>query len=510
VASAADRRSTEPERRPDVAVIGGGVSGIGAAIEIERQGLGTPLILERAAELGGTWRDNTYPGCACDIPSHLYSYSFAPNPDWSRFFAPQGEIQRDVLDVVERHGVRARASVGTEVHAARWDDATQAWHLDTSTGPVRAPALVLAAGPLHEPVLPDVPGRDRFTGDAFHSARWRHDLDLRGRRVAVVGTGASAAQFVPQIQPDVESLVLFQRTPAWVMPKPDRRITAPERWLLRRVPGLQRLVRGGIWAGLDLMIVSMRWPGLIRRVVHPIARRHIRRGVADPELQAALTPDYVLGCKRVLISNDYYPALGRPNVTVVPRAVAEVRERSIVDTAGVEHEVDTIIYATGFHVNDLPVADRVFGRDGRSLAEVWAGQPRAYRGTSISGFPNAFMLFGPNVGTANAFSMLDAQLRYLVGGLRALRDSKLASADVRPAAQAAWNQRLHRQLDGTVWLAGGCTSYYLDSTGQNASAWPRTMRALQRALRRFPIEDFDTVPSSPAAVARPGARAGAR
>lgn len=496
--SAADPTTPGSERRPDVAVIGGGISGIGAAIEIERRGLGTPLILERAGELGGTWRDNTYPGCACDIPSHLYSYSFAPNPDWSRFFAGQAEIHDYVLDVVDRFGVRQRTSVGTEVHAARWDDGAQEWHLETSTGPVRAPALVLAAGPLHEPVLPDVPGLDRFTGDAFHSARWRHDLDLRGKRVAVVGTGASAAQFVPIIQPEVEALLLFQRTPAWVMPKPDRRMTKPERWLLRHVPGLQRLVRGGIWAGVDLMIVTMRWPGLIRRTVHPIARRHIARGVKDPALRAALTPDYVLGCKRVLISNDFYPALGQPNVTVIPRAVAEVRERSIVDADGVEHEVDTIIYATGFHVTDLPVADRVFGRDGRSLAEVWAGQPRAYRGTSIAGFPNAFMLFGPNIGSANAYTMLDAQLRYLGDGLEQLRSRRLASADVRRQAQAAWNERVHRKLEGTVWLAGGCTSYYLDEQGQNAAAWPGTMWSMQRALRRFPIEDFDTVPAAAA------------
>lgn len=483
------------ERRPDVAIVGGGISGIGAAIQVERQGLGTPLVLERAGELGGTWRDNTYPGCACDIPSHLYSYSFAPNPGWSRFFAERSEIQRYVLDVVERFGVRRRASVDTEVHEARWDEGEQAWRIDTSTGPVVSPVLVLAAGPLHEPVLPDVPGIDRFVGDAFHSARWRHDLDLTGKRVAVVGTGASAGQFVPMIQPQVESLVLLQRTPAWVMPKPDWRITAPERWLLKRVPGLQRLVRAGLWAGIDLMITSMRRPGLVRRMAHPIARWNIRRGVSDPATRALLTPDYVLGCKRALISNTYYEAVGKPNVTLVPHALAEVREHSVVDGAGVEHEVDVLIFATGFHVTDLPVADRVVGRDGRTLAEVWKGRPRAYRGTSIAGFPNAFMLFGPNIGTANAFTMLDAQLRYLTDGLRTLRERGLASADVRPGAQDAWNERVHRRLEGTVWLAGGCTSYYLDEGGGNAAAWPWTMAAMQRELRRFPVEDFDTVPA---------------
>ena len=483
-------------RRPDVAVIGGGISGIGAAIAVERDGLGTPLVLERAAQLGGTWRDNTYPGCACDIPSHLYSYSFAPNPDWSRMFAEGPEIQSYVLDVAADHGVPSRASLGTEVEAARWDDDAQVWRIETSTGPVEAPALVLAAGPLHEPVLPDVPGIERFRGEAFHSARWRHDLDLTGRRVAVVGSGASAAQFIPAIQPQVASLTLFQRTPGWVMPKPDFRFPAAVRWALRHVPGLRRLFRAGLWAQADAMILSIHRPGLVRRLVHPIARWNLRRAVEDPELRRLLTPDYVLGCKRALISNDYYPALAQENVTVVPQAVREVRETSVVDAAGVEHEVDVIVYATGFHVTDLPVTDRVFGKDGRSLAELWQGQPRAYRGTSVSGYPNLFMLFGPNIGSANAFTMLDAQLRYLCDGLRQLRAGGHASADVRPEAQAAWNERIDRGLDGTAWVVGGCTSYYQDAGGRNAAAWPWTMRAMHRALRRFPLEDFTTSPAT--------------
>jgi cation diffusion facilitator CzcD-associated flavoprotein CzcO len=487
-------------RRPDVAILGGGISGIGAAIQVAEQGLGEPLILERAAQLGGTWRDNTYPGCACDIPSVLYSYSFAPNPDWTRFFAEGPEIHRYVLDIVERYGVARRASLGTEVLEARWDPTGRAWDIETTTGSVRAPVLIVAAGPLHEPVFPSVPGVERFQGTAFHSARWRHDVDLTGKRVGVIGTGASACQFVPRIQPDVERLVLFQRTPAWVMPKPDRALTRVERAAYRRVPITQRAVRAAVWAGLDLMIETMvARPERIRRFVHPVARWNIRRGVKDPAKRKALTPRYTLGCKRALISNDYYPAVGQPNVTLVPHAVAEIREHSVVDATGAEHEVDVLIHATGFHVTDLPVADRIVGADGRTLAEVWGGRPRAYRGTSVAGFPNAFMMFGPNIGTANAFTMLDAQLRYLTDGLRTLRDQGLAAVDVRPAAQAAWNERVQQRLDGSVFTAGGCTSYYLDEGGDNAAAWPWSMWRMQRELRRFPVEDFSVEPARPPA-----------
>jgi cation diffusion facilitator CzcD-associated flavoprotein CzcO len=492
---------TNGARRPDVAILGGGISGIGAAIQIAEQGLGEPLILERAGQLGGTWRDNTYPGCACDIPSVLYSYSFAPNPDWTRFFAEGPEIHRYVLDIVERYGVERRSSLDTEVLQARWDPADQVWDIDTTTGSVRAPVLVVAPGPLHEPVYPSVPGVERFQGTAFHSARWRHDVDLTGKRVGVIGTGASACQFVPHIQPDVERLVLFQRTPAWVMPKPDRALTRAERAVYRRFPIVQRAVRGAVWAGLDLMIETMvARPERIRRFVHPVARWNIRRGVRDPEKRKALTPRYTLGCKRALISNDYYPAVGQPNVTLVPHAVAEIREHSVVDAAGTEHEIDVLIHATGFHVTDLPVADRIVGADGRTLAEVWNGRPRAYRGTSVAGFPNAFMLFGPNIGTANAFTMLDAQLRYLTDGLRTMQDKGLASVDVRAAAQTAWNERVHERLEGSVFTAGGCTSYYLDVGGDNAAAWPWSMWRMQRELRRFPVEDFSVERARPPAV----------
>jgi len=484
-------------RDVDVAIVGGGISGIGAAIAIREAGLGEVLVLERAGELGGTWRDNTYPGCACDIPSVIYSYPFAPNPGWTRVFAHREEIQEYVLRTAVEHGVPACTSLNTEVHHARWDDADQRWRLATSTGPVRARALVLAAGPLHEPVLPDVPGLDAFAGTTFHSARWQHDHDLTGERIAVIGNGASAAQFVPQIRREAQHVTVFQRTPSWVMPKLDWRIGRLQRAVVRRVPALQRFARQVVWTGLDAMILTTHHARLAG-LVAPVAQWNIRRAIKDPELRRAVTPDYTVGCKRVLISNDYYPALAKPDVSLVPHAVKEVRERSVVDATGAEHEIDTIIFGTGFHVTDLPIAERVHGRDGRSLADTWDGSPRAYKGTTISGFPNAFMLFGPNIGTASAFVMLDAQLKYLADALRAMRDHGWSSVDVRAEEQAADKARVDARLAHSAWNAGGCSSYYLDAKGNNASVFPGTMRRMHRVLARFDAEAYETVVRVPA------------
>jgi cyclohexanone monooxygenase len=476
----------------DVLILGGGICGIGTAIALQRDGFDV-LVLEKAEQLGGTWRENTYPGCACDIPSHLYSFPFAPNPDWSRGFAGQAEIQDYVLRVAAEHGIPQRTRFGTEVLEARWEDAGQRWVLETTRGTFTSRAFVLAAGPLHEPVLPDVAGTGRFRGFAFHSSRWAHDHDFTGERVAVIGTGASTAQFVPHLRREAASVHVFQRTPAWVMPKLDWRTSRLERALLRRIPALTRALRLAQWAAIDAMIVVNFHPR-VARLFHAVGRLHMRRAVRDRRLRRILTPRYVIGCKRVLVSNDFYPALAQPDVEVIPEAVAEVREHSVVGVGGTEREVDTVIYATGFHVTDLPVAERVRGRDGRTLADVWQGSPRAYLGTAISGFPNAFMLFGPNVGSASAFVMLDAQLRYVTAALRALRGEGLGSIDVRPEVQDAFKAWADRRLEGTTWLAGGCSSYYIDAAGRNAAAWPGTMASLRRRLSRFELSDYACEP----------------
>jgi cation diffusion facilitator CzcD-associated flavoprotein CzcO len=477
----------------DVLVIGGGISGVGTVIAMRDAGFDDVRILERADTLGGTWRDNTYPGCACDIPSSLYSYSFEPNPDWSHVFARRGEIQAYVLDVVEKYRVDDSAECGVEVLDAAWDDATQTWDVETSAGRRRGRALVVAAGPLHEPVMPDGVPASAFKGTSWHSSRWNHEHSLKGERVAVIGTGASAVQFVPYIQRDAAKVTVFQRTPGWVMPKPDWRVTKLEKRLFRRFPITQRAVRAGLWGIVDFFLVMVRYPRLAR-LGHVLGKWNIRRGVKDPAMRRALTPDYTIGCKRAMVSNHYYQALGKPNVELVAQPISDVREGSVVAADGTEHEVDTIIWATGFHVSDLPIAERVRGRDGRSMAEVWQGHPRALYGTSVTGFPNAFMIFGPNIGTGSAFVMVENQLAYIVGAMQAMRDAGVGSIDVRREAVDAFKHEVEERLAGSVFHSG-CSSYYLDATGKNYSVWPGTMLEMKRRLGDFDLAAYDVEPA---------------
>ena len=477
-----------------VAIIGGGFGGIGAAIRLHREGIDDFVILEKGDQLGGTWRDNTYPGCACDVPSTLYSYSFARKPDWSRVFAEQPEIQEYLLQVADHHDVPERVRFGCELLGAAWSDERQEWDLDTTQGPLAARVLIVATGPLHEPTIPDLPGIARFEGKMFHSARWDHDHDLTGERVAVVGTGSSAIQFVPKIQPRVGKLHLFQRTAPWVLPKIDHVIPPIEKAIFHRLPFLQRIWRAVLYYFFELVQLAQRRPGVMSRL-HGAGLSNMRRSISDPKLQEALTPSFVLGCKRILLSNTYYPALAQPNVEVVPAAVQEIRERSIVGADGVEREVDTIIFGTGFHVTDPPTAGRVRGRDGRTMAEVWEGSPQAYLGTAVNGFPNLFELIGPNTGNGHtsAIVLIEAQLEYAVGALRAMERENITSVEVRRDVQDAYNARVQEALAGTVWNSGGCSSYYLDRNGRNATIYPWTTIDLRRRTAQFDLAEYDTV-----------------
>jgi cation diffusion facilitator CzcD-associated flavoprotein CzcO len=469
-----------------VAIIGSGFSGLGMAIRLKQAGIDDFVVLERASDLGGTWRDNTYPGCQCDVESNLYSYSFAPSPTWSRTYAPQAEIWDYLRACAEKFGLGPHIRYQHEVSSATWDGAAALWRLDTAGGPFSADVLVAAAGPLSEPSVPAIPGLSEFPGPQFHSAVWDHGVDLTGKRVAVVGTGASAIQFVPRIQSTVAQLYLFQRTPPWVLPHRDRKVRGVARALYKAIPGWQRLVRAGVYWSRELFVIPFM---KVRQdsVPERLARGHLEKQVADPGLRARLTPDYAVGCKRILISNDYYPALQQPNVELVTDEIQEVRGRAIVTAGGDEREVDMIILATGFRVTEMPFASRVIGRQGRCLADQWSGSPAAYRGTAVAGFPNLFFLLGPNTGLGHTsvLLMLEAQLRYVMGCLRHLERSGMAAIEVKPEAQEAFNADVQSRLRDTVWNAGGCRSWYLDRSGRNTTIWPGTTWSYIRLLRRF-------------------------
>jgi len=488
-----DHESHNNPSHTRVAIVGSGFAGLGLAIRLRQEGRHDFVVFERADEVGGTWRDNSYPGCACDVPSNLYSFSFAPNPDWTRSFSPQPEILDYLRGCADRFGVRPHIRFGHEVLDARWDEAERRWHITTSHGEHTADYLALGIGPLSDPAVPDLPGLDTFEGTVFHSARWDHDHDLRDERVAVIGTGASAIQFVPQIQPLVGRLHLFQRTAPWVVPRTDRRFSQLQHRLMRHLPGYQRALRTLIYWARETYVWGFVRPRVIRRL-QGLAVRHLERQVPDPALRAKLVPDYTIGCKRILISSDYYPSLAEPNVEVVTEGVTEVRPKSVVAADGTEREVDTIVFGTGFHVTEPRAAGKVFGTGGRSLRDAWesSGGMSAYLGGAITGFPNLFMLIGPNTGlghTSMVF-MIESQLAYVLDCLRYMDEHGVATVDVRPEVQRAYNEEIQSQLVDTVWNQGGCRSWYLDDHGRNTTLWPTYTWRFRRRTRRFDSESY--------------------
>ncbi|MFJ9951666.1 flavin-containing monooxygenase [Kitasatospora sp. NPDC091207] len=478
-----------------VAVIGSGFGGIGAGVRLRRAGITDFVILERADSVGGTWRDNSYPGCACDVPSHLYSFSFAPNPDWPRSFSGQPDIRAYLEKVTDVFGIRPHLRFNAEVTEARWEADRTRWRITTTAGQWTADAVVSAAGPLADPQIPDLPGLDSFTGKVFHSSRWDHDYDLAGRRVAMVGTGASAAQIIPNIQPKVGRLTVFQRTPAWVLPRRDRVISEAEKWLHSRVPATAKLRRGALFALRELQVDAfVRRPGLLK-LVQRLAERHIAQSVADPALRARLTPDYRIGCKRILLSNTYYPALAAANTEVVSAGLREVRGSTLVAADGSEHEVDAIVFGTGFHVTDMPIGARVFGANGTSLAEEWKDGMEALRGSTVHGFPNLFFVIGPNTGLGNnsMILMIESQLNYLVDALTTLGSVGATAMQPTVRAQRHWNLELQHRMDRTVWTTGGCRSWYLDSSGKNTVLWPGSTTSFRRATRKVDLAEYELI-----------------
>jgi cation diffusion facilitator CzcD-associated flavoprotein CzcO len=483
------------EQRTDVAIIGAGFGGLAMAKRLLDEGTTDFLVLEKGDDVGGTWRDNTYPGAACDVPSHVYSLSFAPNPDWSAVFSTQSEIFAYLQRVASDHGIAPHIRFGTEVKDAAWDAGEQRWRIETVKGTVSARVLVAAAGPFSTPSIPELPGLESFEGTSFHSANWDHDFELEGKRVAVVGTGASAIQFVPEIQPKVGKLHLFQRTPPWITRRNDRKLTRIEKRLFRRLPAAQQAVRRFIfWTWEARTVMFIRRP--LAEIMRKAALAHIHLQVKDRELRRKVTPRFVPGCKRMLMSNTYYPALAADNAEVVTDGIAEIRAHSIVDAEGVEREVDAIIWGTGFHVTDPPVAEHVRGADGRSLAERWHGSMAAYRGTTVAGFPNMFFLLGPNtgLGSNSVVAVSEAQADYTIDALRQMRAGGIATVEPRPEAQAAYNAEVQAGFDGTVWAEGECASWYRDASGRNTTLWPDFSFRLHRKLREFDLAAYQATP----------------
>ncbi|MBN9108258.1 MAG: NAD(P)/FAD-dependent oxidoreductase [Pseudonocardia sp.] len=474
----------------DTAIVGSGFAGLGIAVKLDEAGRRDWLILEKGDTLGGTWRDNEYPGCACDVESHLYSFSFRQNPAWTRTFARQPEIRAYLEDVADHYRLRDRIRYGAHVTGAEWDGT--AWDVRLADGTtVRARFVVFGTGALHDPSIPDIEGLDRFAGTAFHSARWDHSHDLRGKRVAVIGTGASAIQFVPAIAPDVESLTLFQRTAPWVLPKGDKPISDDARRRYRRFPLLQRLARTAIYWRHEALVAGFMNPRLMKAIGR-VATTYLDRSFAkDPGLKAKVTPDFTIGCKRILLSNDYYPALRRDNVDVETTGIARVTETGVVTTDGVEHPCDTIVFGTGFRIADSLSRMTITGRDGAKLGDAWRGGMEALLGTTVAGFPNLFLLTGPNTGLGHSSMvlMIESQIPYVLDAMNTVDRHRATAIDTVRERQDDFNTEVQAKLEKAVWSQGGCGSWYLDEHGRNRTLWPGATFTYRRRTRRIDPAD---------------------
>ena len=476
----------------DIAIVGTGFSGLGMGVALKKAKKNNFVILEKASDVGGTWRDNHYPGCACDVPSHLYSFSFEPNPNWSRMFAPQPEIKAYLQHVAHKYGLIPHTQFNQEVQQVRFDDSIKRWKITTKGGVTYIARVVVSGmGGLSTPSYPSLKGIENFKGKTFHSQDWDHHYPLEGKKIAVIGTGASAIQFVPQIVPKAAHVDLYQRTPPWIVPKPDRAMTTAEKTLFKLVPPAQEALRNAIYTQLEVRALGFVFSPRVLKVGELMARRHIRKQISNKELRKKVTPDFSFGCKRVLISNDYYPALDQPHVDVVTQGIREVREHSIVDSNGVERPVDTIIYGTGFKAQDPVPKGAIFGRNGVDLVDFWKEGPEAYLGAAITGFPNLFMLMGPNTGLGHnsMVYMIESQIAYVMDCLKQMDKHNWQVVDVKPDAYAAFNRDTQTKLGGAVWSTG-CQSWYVNANGKNTTLWPGFTFDYRRKTAQFDAQNY--------------------
>ena len=488
-------------RHVRVAIIGAGFAGLGMAIQLRRHGIDDFLVIERADDVGGTWRDNTYPGAACDIRSDLYSFSFFPKPDWANHYAQQPEILEYLRSAAKRFDLYPQILFGAELENASWDDDELVWQIRTSRESLTASVLVAGAGPLIDPKWPEIIGLDTFAGPRFHSARWDHGIDLEGKTIAVIGTGASSIQFVPELQKIAAHVTVFQRSAPWILPRADAPTSDLRRSLFSRVPLLQRASRRWIFTRAETQFAGFRY-ARVGKLIESLALRYLRFTVEDPVLRAKLTPTFRLGCKRILISSAFYRAITKPNVELVTEPIGSISGDSVRTTHGTTHHFDVLICGTGFNATRPPVARLLHGRGGILLADRWSPHMSALRGTTVQDFPNLFLLVGPNtaLGHNSIIYIIEAQLHYVLRALAAMDRRNAAAIEPTLAAQSGYNEKLQRALAGSVWSTGGCTSFYLDDAGVNTTLWPHRAALFRRAVSRFrPGEYVFTAPKVGAA-----------
>lgn len=477
----------------DAIIIGAGFGGLTAAIKLKEAGFSRLVVLEKGDRIGGTWRENTYPGACCDVPSRLYSLSFALNPDWSRAYSPQPEIRDYMERVAGQFGVTGYFRFNTEVVGAEWDEAAGLWRVGVKGGEtLTAPVLVSGLGQLNKPSFANIPGRETFGGDSWHSARWRHDVDLKGRTVGCIGAGASAIQYIPEIAKDAGKVVVFQRTPNYIVPRLGRAFSPFEKWLFRTFPLADRALRWFTWKMMDLRFQAFRTGTKSAENFRKLALRYLDDTISDPEMKAKLTPDYPIGCKRILVSDDYYQALARENVELVTEAVAEITPAGVRTADGAEHACDVLVYGTGFITTDFIAPIEIRGAGGRTLAEAWKDGAEAYLGVAVTGFPNLFLLYGPNtnLGHNSIIVMIEAQADYVVEAMKTLKARGARALDVKPEAHARFNDRLQSDLSETAW-AGSCSSWYKTASGKITNNWSGDTKSYRRLMRRPALEDYE-------------------